>query len=175
MTSQDLDGMKNNDSGFTSMIKTALFAGGSFWGIQAYFQTLAGVTDTLVGYAGGIAEDPTYRQVCCEESGHAETVKVTYDSDLINYPQLLDSFFSVHDSTTADPNGCDFGSQYRSIVFYNDEDERITARKLISKLTRTQKYGCAICTELLPTMPFYPAEDYHQNYYKNHGLILDLE
>ena len=156
-------------------MKTALFAGGSFWGMEAFMQAVPGVTETQVGYAGGTTDDPTYRQVCCDESGHAETVKVTYDSDIICYAELLEAFFSVHDPTTADPNGCDFGSQYRSIVFYNDEEERKTARQLISKLTRTQKYGCAICTELQPNMPFYPAEDYHQNYYRNHGLLLDQD
>lgn len=152
---------------------TALLAGGSFWGMEALFQAVPGVIETMVGYAGGTTDEPTYRQVCCDETGHAETVKVTYDTDQISYAELLDTFFAVHDPTAADPNGCDFGSQYRSIVFYNDEEERKIARQLISKLTRTQKYGCAICTELQPTMPFYPAEDYHQNYYQNHGLFFD--
>jgi methionine-S-sulfoxide reductase len=152
------------------MIKTALFAGGSFWGMEAALQAVPGVIETEVGYAGGSTDDPTYRQVCSEESGHAETVKVTYDTVLISYEKLLDAFFAVHDHTTADPNGCEFGTQYRSIVFYNDDEERKTARQLISKLTRTLKYGCAICTELQPIMPFYPAEAYHQDYYRNHGL-----
>src|SRR5690606_18147250 len=123
----------------------ALFAGGSFWGMEANLQLVPGVLKTEVGYSGGSTEDPTYRQVCCDDTGHAETVKVTYESDVISYADLLDAFFAVHDPTTADPNGCEFGSQYRSIVFYNDEDERTIARQLISKLTRSQKYGCAIC------------------------------
>ena len=155
------------------MVKTAIFAGGSFWHVEAGFQSLSAVIDTKVGYAGGKTENPTYRDVCCDESGHAEAVKVTYDSSLISYTELLDHFFSVHDPTTADPNDCDFGSQYRSIVFYNDDEEHKIARQVISKLTRTQKYGCAICTELQPIMAFYPAEDYHQNYYRSRGLFVD--
>lgn len=143
--------------------------------MEANLQLVPGVLKTEVGYSGGSTEDPTYRQVCCDDTGHAETVKVTYESDVISYADLLDAFFAVHDPTTADPNGCEFGSQYRSIVFYNDEDERTIARQLISKLTRSQKYGCAICTELQPVMPFYPAEEYHQNYYRNHGLMVDRD
>lgn len=143
--------------------------------MEANLQLVPGVLKTEVGYSGGSTEDPTYRQVCCDDTGHAETVKVTYESDVISYADLLDAFFAVHDPTTADPNGCEFGSQYRSIVFYNDEDERVIARQLISKLTRSQKYGCAICTELQPVMPFYPAEEYHQNYYRNHGLMVDRD
>jgi len=164
-----------NVYGNFGMIKTALFAGGSFWGMEANLQLVPGVLKTEVGYSGGSTEDPTYRQVCCDDTGHAETVKVTYESDVISFADLLDAFFAVHDPTTADPNGCEFGSQYRSIVFYNDEDERVIARQLISKLTRSQKYGCAICTELQPVMPFYPAEEYHQNYYRNHGLMVDRD
>ena len=143
--------------------------------MEANLQLVPGVLKTEVGYSGGSTEDPTYRQVCCDDTGHAETVKVTYESDVISFADLLDAFFAVHDPTTADPNGCEFGSQYRSIVFYNDEDERVIARQLISKLTRSQKYGCAICTELQPVMPFYPAEEYHQNYYRNHGLMVDRD
>lgn len=157
------------------MIKTAIFAGGTFWGMEAGLQVLPGVHDTEVGYAGGTTEDPTYRDVCCDGSGHAEAVLVKYDSTVISYAELLDAFFALHDPTTADPNGCEFGSQYRSIVFYNDDEERTTARQLISKLTRTLKYGCAICTELQPVMPFYPAEEYHQNYYRTHGLLLERD
>lgn len=155
------------------MIKTALFAGGSFWGIQAAFQNLPGVEETEVGYAGGTSEKPNYREVCCDETGHAETVKVTYDTEKISYSRLLENFFAIHDPTTADPNGCEFGSQYRSIVFYNDDDERVLARQMISKLTRNQTLGCVICTELQPTSEFFPAEEYHQNYYRKHGLAVD--
>ncbi len=157
------------------MIKTTLFAGGCFWGMEASFQQVPGVVATQVGYAGGTTENPTYREVCCGETGHAETVQVTYDTDQISYQELLKAFFTSHDPTTADPNGCDFGSQYRSIVFYNDDEERKIARRMISRLTRTQEIGCIICTELTPTAVFYPAEDYHQQYYQRHGLLSDSD
>ncbi|HUB20567.1 MAG TPA: peptide-methionine (S)-S-oxide reductase MsrA [Acidobacteriaceae bacterium] len=147
----------------------AVFAGGCFWGTQAVFERVKGVTDTTVGYAGGSAATATYDQVTTETTGHAESVEVVYDPSKITYGQLLRIFFSVaHDPTQLNRQGPDVGTSYRSAIFYvNDEQKRI-ARAYIAQLDATKVFPAPIVTEVTPLQGFYRAEDYHQDYALHH-------
>ncbi|MEA4811137.1 MAG: peptide-methionine (S)-S-oxide reductase MsrA [Anaerolineaceae bacterium] len=149
----------------------ALFAGGCFWGLEAAFSALPGVLFTRVGYAGGDTANPTYKDVCRELTGHAETVLVIYDPQVITYKQLLEAFFSFNEGGCACEDLDSYGSQYRSIVFYNSEEERKTAQDLINLLNKSAVYDTYICTALVKTKNFYLAEEYHQQYYEKHGLL----
>ena len=152
------------------MLDYALFAGGCFWGVEAAFRAMPGVEFTKVGYAGGSMENPTYRDVCRDLTGHAETVLVIYDPEKTSYKELLESFFNINEGSCACDELGAFGSQYRSIVFYNNEEEKKTAEQMIHHLNRTQAFDSAITAELVKTKNFYLAEDYHQQYYEKHGL-----
>lgn len=149
-----------------SGLQNAYFAGGCFWGVEAAFSELDGVLDVVSGYSGGIIANPSYEQVCTGRTGHAETVRVSYDPAKISFEQLARRFFEIHDPTTVDRQGLDVGSQYRSAIFYNNEQERETAQHLIDLL---KARGWNVVTELEPVGPFYPAEDYHQDYLEKHG------
>jgi len=140
----------------------AAFAEGCFWCSEEIFENIAGVDSVVSGYAGGHTKNPTYEQVCSETTGHAETVLVYYNPKELNYEQLLDAFFSSHDPTTKDRQGPDFGSSYRSAIFYVDKQQEEAARKAIMKWTPAFKNP--IVTELAPLKQFYRAEEYHQNY-----------
>ncbi len=147
--------------------ETAIFAGGCFWGTQFYFQKAPGVLSTQVGYIGGHTENPTYRQVCNHDTGHAEAVQVTFDPSATSFEALATLFFNIHDPTQVDRQGPDVGDQYRSAIFYTSEAQRQTAEKLIGML---KAKGYNVATQVVPATPFWPAEDYHQNYYeKKHG------
>ena len=149
-------------------LHTIYLAGGCFWGLEAYMKKLPGVYDTDVGYANGTTENPTYEEVCYNNTGHAETVKVVYDTSRISTQQLLDAFFKVVDPTSVDQQGNDRGSQYRSGIYYEDEDDRAIAEAAVEK--QQANYTMPIATEILPLDNFYPAEDYHQDYLdKNPG------
>lgn len=149
-------------------LHTIYLAGGCFWGIEAYVKKLPGVYDTEVGYANGTTQSPTYQQVCYDNTGHAETVKVVYDTSRISTEQLLDGFFKVVDPTSVDQQGNDRGSQYRSGIFYVDEGDKAIAEAAVAK--QQEMYSAPIATEVLPLDDFYPAEDYHQDYLdKNPG------
>jgi len=145
----------------------AIFAGGCFWGTEYYFQKAQGVLSTRVGYIGGHTDRPTYRDVCGHDTGHAEAVEVTFDPSVTNYEAMATLFFDIHDPTQVDRQGPDVGDQYRSEIFYvNDEQKRI-AGKLIEQL---KAKGYAVATRVVPAATFWPAEDYHQSYYeKKHG------
>jgi peptide methionine sulfoxide reductase msrA/msrB len=148
--------------------KTALFAAGCFWGTEAYFRRLPGVISTDVGYSGGTTVNPTYKEVCGGRTGHAETLKVVYDSSRIDYRTLARHFFRMHDPTQLNRQGNDVGTQYRSAIFYTDAEQERIARELISELGG--KSPRPIVTQVEPAGPFYPAEDYHQDYLeKNPG------
>lgn len=147
------------------MLETATFGAGCFWGVEHNFQHLNGVVKTEVGYAGGHTENPTYQQVCSHNTGHAEVVQVTYDTAVISYPELLKAFWKMHDPTTLNRQGPDFGDQYRSVVFYHTEQQREQALMLKEQLDSMAVYGNKIVTEIVPAPEFYPAEDYHQKYY----------
>ncbi len=151
--------------------KEAFFAAGCFWGVESTFQQLEGVKSTTVGYTGGKAKNPSYELVCTGITDHAEAVQVVYDSDVISYEQLLDTFFDLHDPTTIDRQGPDVGSQYRSAVFYRNEEEKTLVEIKINQVNESGKFQSKVVTELAPLDDFYDAEDYHQDYYKKRGII----
>jgi len=150
-------------------LKTAVFAGGCFWGIEAVFEHMKGVTDAVSGYAGGSTQNPSYEEVSSGETGHAESVRVTYDPSQVSYEKLLEVFFSVaHDPTELNRQGPDEGTQYRSAIFYQDEQEARAARAYVAKLTQAKVYKRPIVTQIAPLRAFFPAEAYHQNYMAHH-------
>ena len=147
----------------------ATFAAGCFWGVEASFRRARGVSATAVGYEGGHLENPSYQQVCADRSGHAEVVEVEYDPEAISYEELLDIFWSCHDPTTSNRQGPDFGSQYRSAIFYHNPKQEAAARVSKEKLEASGRHRSAIVTEIVPAAPFYRAEEYHQQYLEKRG------
>jgi peptide-methionine (S)-S-oxide reductase len=147
----------------------ASFAAGCFWGVEAAFRELKGVISTSVGYMGGHTEEPTYGDVCSGSTGHAETVQVIYDPSKLSYEKLLETFWNKHDPTTKNRQGPDIGSQYRSIIFYYNEEQKRLAIKSKEKLEASERYRSPIVTEIIPAPTFYPAEDYHQQYLEKGG------
>ena len=145
----------------------ATFAAGCFWGVEASFRELEGVLKTTVGYTGGTASDPSYEQVCSGTTGHAEAVTVWFDPTKISYDDLLSTFWSIHDPTTKDRQGWDFGSQYRSAIFVHDAVQERQA--IASRDERERRVTRPIVTEIVEAGPFYDAEDYHQRYFEKHG------
>lgn len=144
----------------------AILAGGCFWGIEYFFQQLPGVVKTEVGFIGGETPQPTYEEVCYQNTGHYEAVRVVYDPNKTNYETITKYFFEIHDPTQANGQGGDIGAQYRSAIFYYDENQKQIALQLIEQLKLT---GLAICTKILPVSPFQRAESYHQHYYQKNG------
>jgi len=148
-------------------VKKATFAGGCFWCMEPPFEQLKGVTDVLAGYTGGTKPNPTYEEVSAGRTGHAEAVQVTYDPSTITYEQLLDVFWRNIDPTTSNRQFADHGSQYRTAIFYHDEEQRHAAEASKVKLEASRKFkDHPVVTEIVPAGPFYPAEEYHQDYYK---------
>jgi peptide-methionine (S)-S-oxide reductase len=147
---------------------TATFAAGCFWGVESDFRDIPGVLDTEVGYVGGQMANPTYRQVCTDTTGHAEAVQVTFDPAAVTYDTLLDAFWSLHDPTQLNRQGPDVGSQYRSAIFFEDDAQRTAAEA--SKKRAQSRFGRPIVTAIVPSQPFYRAEDYHQRYLEKQGL-----
>jgi methionine-S-sulfoxide reductase len=150
------------------MEKTATFGAGCFWGVEAAFRRLDGVSKTRVGYAGGKVEHPTYEQVCSDATGHAEVVQVTYDDEKVPYEQLLAVFWAEHDPTQVNRQGPDVGSQYRTVIFAADEEQRTAAEG--SRERVQQKLGRPVATQIEDEQPFWEAEDYHQQYLEKRGL-----
>ncbi len=149
------------------MTKKATFGAGCFWGVEAAFRQIGGVTSTRVGYAGGTLEDPTYEDVCSHTTGHAEVVEVTYDDEVVSYDELLDVFWRKHDPTQLNRQGWDIGDQYRSAIFFHDEEQRAAAER--SKQNEQPAYRKPIVTQIEPAPTFYEAEDYHQQYLEKRG------
>jgi peptide-methionine (S)-S-oxide reductase len=150
-------------------MKQATFGAGCFWGIEAEFRQMPGVIDTAVGYSGGHRTDPTYEDVCDGRTGHAEVVQVTYDPAKVAYEQLLEVFWTSHDPTQLNRQGPDIGDQYRSVIFYHDDDQKTEAdesKRLFEKMGRFRR---PIVTQIVPAMPFYRAEEYHQQYLRKRG------
>jgi peptide-methionine (S)-S-oxide reductase len=147
--------------------KKATFGAGCFWGVEAAFRQLDGVTQTRVGYAGGELENPTYEDLCSHTTGHAEVVEVTYDDDAISYDELLGVFWRKHDPTQLNRQGWDIGDQYRSVVFVHDDEQRAAAER--SKQNEQASYRKPIVTQIEPAPRFYEAEDYHQQYLEKRG------
>lgn len=149
-------------------LKSAYFAGGCFWGVEYHFEKLPGVKEAISGYMGGQINNPSYREVCSGTTGHLEVVKIVYDPKIVSFETLAKLFFEIHDPTQTNGQGPDIGSQYLSAIFYNNEDEKETSKKLISIL---ESKGYKIATKLISTLntPFFEAEDYHQDYYFVHN------
>ncbi|MFO7995647.1 MAG: peptide-methionine (S)-S-oxide reductase MsrA [Dehalococcoidia bacterium] len=148
--------------------EVATLAGGCFWCIEAVFLEVDGVENVVSGYTGGTTTNPTYQEVCADNTGHAEAVQVTFDPARISYREILEVFFSVHDPTTLNQQGADRGTQYRSAIFYHNEEQRAIAEKLMSDLDKRHLWQNPIVTELVPAGKFYPAEDYHREYFSRH-------
>ena len=146
--------------------QTATLAGGCFWCLEAVFEQLEGVERVVSGYAGGSTEAPTYEQVCSGRSGHAEVIQVTFDPAVISYRDLLEMFFAFHDPTTMNRQGHDAGTQYRSAIFYETPEQKAEAEQVIASLSSEQVFGDPIVTQVAPLDRFYPAENYHQGYYR---------
>lgn len=148
-------------------MQKATFAGGCFWGVQYYFDQVPGVLETKVGYTGGHTEKPTYEQVCTHTTGHAEAVEITFDEDIIPYETLVKHFFRMHDPTQLNRQGPDIGDQYRSAIFYYDDEQHILAERV--KLEIQPQFPKEIMTTLEPLVTFYEAEEYHQKYSERTG------
>ena len=145
----------------------ATLAGGCFWCLEAVYEQLRGVEKVESGYAGGHVPDPTYRQVTTGKTGHAEVVQLTYDPAVVSFRELLEVFFTIHDPTTLNRQGADVGTQYRSAIFYHDEDQKQLAEEVIREMEAAAIWDDPIVTEVSPLDAFYKAEDYHQEYYRN--------
>ena len=147
----------------------ATFAAGCFWGVEARFAQLPGVTATAVGYEGGTMPSPTYKDVCTDRTGHAEAVEIDYDPAKITYEQLLDAFFSLHDPTQLNRQGPDWGTQYRSVVFYHTPEQEAAAKAAIERLTAEKRFPKPIATQVVAASTFWRAEEYHQKYLEKRG------
>jgi len=148
----------------------AIFGAGCFWGVEAEFRKLKGVLNTSVGYSGGNTKNPTYQDVCSHSTGHAEVVKVEFDPEKISYEELLDTFWLIHNPTTLNRQGPDVGSQYRSVIFYANEDQKKLALSKLEKLENINAFKDPIVTEIEPLGDYYMAEKYHQQYFEKRGL-----
>lgn len=151
-------------------MEKATFAAGCFWGVEETFRKVKGVTQTAVGYMGGHTEEPTYKEVCSGATGHTEVVHLEYDPAEVSYEELLELFWSIHDPTTLNRQGPDFGSQYRSAVFTHTDQQRALASAYKDKLQASGRFGRPIVTEVTPAGPFWRAEEYHQRYYEKRGI-----
>ena len=160
----------NNGKVDKMSLKQATFAAGCFWGVEAAFRKVDGVVSTQVGYSGGHTENPTYRQVCTDSTGHAESVLVTYDPAKVSFPELLDAFWTCHDPTTMNRQGPDYGTQYRSAIFFHDPQQEADARASLKEVNASHVFKRPIVTEIAPATKFYPAEDYHQQYFEKQGM-----
>lgn len=149
----------------TSQREIAILGGGCFWCLDAVFRQLRGVESAVSGYAGGTSPNPTYRDVCSGTTGHAEVVQITFDPAVISFRDLLGVFFTIHDPTTPNRQGADVGPQYRSVILYRSPEQRETAEQVIDELNRNNVWEAPIVTQVVPFTTFYPAEEYHQDYF----------
>jgi peptide-methionine (S)-S-oxide reductase len=149
--------------------EVATLAGGCFWCLEAVYDQLKGVEHVESGYAGGHVHNPTYRQVCGGDTGHAEVVQLTFDPQVVSFKDLLDVFFTIHDPTTLNRQGADVGTQYRSAIFFHSPEQKATAEQAIADLNAAKIWGDPIVTEVAPAPTFYMAEDYHQEYFENNA------
>ncbi|WP_229256809.1 peptide-methionine (S)-S-oxide reductase MsrA [Duganella lactea] len=151
-----------------NQMATAILGGGCFWCTEAVYREVKGIDSVESGYMGGQTEHPSYEQVCTGDTGHAEVIKLTYDPAQIQYRDLLEIFFTIHDPTTLNRQGNDVGTQYRSVIFYQSPQQEATARQVIGEMAHV--WDAPIVTELAPAQTFYKAEDYHQDYFRQHPL-----
>src|SRR4030065_1806298 len=148
------------------LLETITLGGGCFWCLEAVFDQLDGIEDVVSGYAGGSMPDPDYQMVCTGKTGHAEVVQLNYNPGVIGIDEIFEVFFSIHDPTTLNRQGADIGTQYRSVIFYHSEEQKVAARKFISEIDLNKVWNSPLVTQLEPIKVFYPAEDYHQNYFE---------
>lgn len=146
--------------------EVATLAGGCFWCLEAVYDDLKGVTDVVSGYSGGARENPSYQQVSTGASGHAEAVQITFDPAVVSFRELLEVFFTIHDPTTPNRQGADVGPQYRSAIFYHTPEQQATTEQVIQELSAAKIWNAPFVTEVAPFAAFYPAEDYHQEYFR---------
>jgi peptide-methionine (S)-S-oxide reductase len=152
-------------------MEKATFGAGCFWGVEARFQQMPGVVETAVGYEGGALENPTYKDVCTDRTGHAEVVELTFDPQKVSYAALLDLFFELHDPTQVNRQGPDWGTQYRTAVFFHTPEQEAAARDAIASLDASHKYAKPIATQVVPAGTFWRAEEYHQKYLEKRGAV----
>jgi peptide-methionine (S)-S-oxide reductase len=152
-------------------LERALFSEGCFWKVQSVFSKVPGVVKTTVGYCGGKVANPSYKMVCTDTTGHAETCLVEFDPTKTTYHKLLETFFASHNPTTLNSQGPDFGTQYRSVIFYSTPEQEKEAEQMKEQLTKEHKFTSPIVTEIVAAKPFYSAEEYHQNYFEKHGMV----
>ncbi len=150
-------------------MQKATFAAGCFWGVEDMFRKMPGVIDAISGYTGGHKDNPTYEEVCYTDTGHAEAVEVTYDPDRVTYQQLLDKFWMMHNPTTRNRQGPDIGNEYRSVIFYHNDEQRRLAEASKQALDASGKYEHPVVTEIVPAQAFWKAEEYHQRWTEKHG------
>ena len=155
-------------------MEKAIFGAGCFWHIQDRFKKVKGVSSTSVGYSGGKNDSPTYEQVCNGDTGHAEVVEVDFDSSIVTYSELLDVFWACHDPTTKDRQGPDIGHQYRSVIYYLDDNQRRLAEESMNDMNESGRFRDSIVTEIYPIKEYYKAEDYHQDYFDKKGSLFGL-
>ena len=151
------------------IFQQATFGGGCFWCTEAVFQRLNGVESAVSGYAGGDTHNPSYEQVCSGSTGHAEVIQITFDPTVISYTELLDVFFRTHDPTTLNRQGNDVGTQYRSVIFYHNDEQQFLADQFKENLNNSGKFPGPVVSEIIPITEFHPAEDYHQDYYRQNA------
>ena len=151
-------------------MQKATFAAGCFWGVEATFRQIPGVISTRVGYIGGKTENPTYKEVCTDRTGHAEAVEVEFDPSKVGYNDLLQVFWENHDPTQVNRQGPDWGAQYRTAIFYHSPEQQAEAEASKQALEKSHRYPKPIATQIVPAVTFYPAEDYHQQYLEKRGL-----
>lgn len=148
----------------------ATFAAGCFWGVEDAFRQVKGVTSTTVGYIGGHTKNPTYKEVCTDRTGHAEAVEVEFDPSQVSYKELLSVFFQSHDPTQLNRQGPDYGTQYRTAIFYHDPAQEAEAREAVAALTKSGIFKRPIVTQIVPAADFFRAEEYHQKYFEKQGI-----
>jgi peptide-methionine (S)-S-oxide reductase len=157
---------KQDQAGRSNGKEVATLAGGCFWCLEAIFKGVKGIKNVVSGYSGGTTTNPTYNEVCSGTTGHAESIQITFDPGIISFKEILSIFFSVHDPTTLNRQGPDIGTQYRSAIFYHDREQKTIADQVIRELNGSNGWGAPIVTEVKPFQNFYPAEEYHQDYYE---------
>ncbi len=151
-------------------LQKATFGAGCFWGVESNFRQIPGVIDARVGYLGGTLDNPTYEDVCTDRTGHAEVVQVTYDPQKVSYEKLLDAFWTMHDPTQLNRQGPDYGTQYRSAIFFHTPEQEAIAKRSKEEAQRSGRFKRPIVTEITPASKFYEAEDYHQRYFEKRGI-----
>lgn len=152
-------------------MEKATFGAGCFWGVELEFSRIPGVIETAVGYEGGSTERPTYKDVCTDKTGHAEVVELTFDPAKVSYEQLVEEFFKLHDPTQLNRQGPDWGTQYRSAIFFHSPEQQDTAKKVIERLGTEKRFARRIVTQVVPAQTFWRAEDYHQKYLEKRGAV----